>query len=81
MRRLAGMPTEPRPNLNTAVWIENGREVTLDLHNRAAPSTKARKSDDPVLRIRRMLQDKVHPLGDYNQTVLFPNRGGERTQK
>jgi hypothetical protein len=74
-RSLAGLPAQPRPSLDRAVWIENGREVTLDSHDRAAPSTKTRRSDDPVLRFRRLLQDKVQPLGDYSQAVLFPNQG------
>ena len=77
LARLAGRPagSSRRPSLDTAVWIENGREVTLDPQGRAAPSSKTRKSDDPVLRIRRLLQDKVQPLGDYSQAVLFPNQG------
>ncbi len=74
--RLAELPAEGRQSLNTAVWIENGREVTLDSRNRAAPSAKTRKSDDPVLRIRRLLQENVQPLGGYYQAVLFPNQGG-----
>jgi hypothetical protein len=74
---LAGPPAPRRPSLEKAVWIENGREVSLDSHDRAAPSTRTRKSDDPVLRFRRLLQDKVQPLGDYSQTVLFPNEGGQ----
>jgi len=73
---LAGLPANRRTTFNTAVWIENGREVTLDSHNRTAPTSKTRKSDDPVLRFRRLLLDKVQPLGDYSQAVLFPNQGG-----
>jgi hypothetical protein len=73
---LAGVPARRRSSLDRAVWIENGREVTLDSNNRAAPSAKTRQSDDPVLRFRRLLQDKVQPLGDYTQAVLFPNQGG-----
>jgi hypothetical protein len=73
---LAGPPAQGRPSLDHAVWIENGREVTLDSHDRAAPSTKARKSDDPVLRFRRLLQEKVQPMSVYSQAVLFPNHGG-----
>ncbi len=72
-----GMPVPARPGLETAVWIENGREVDLDPKDRAAPSSKTRKSDDPVLRIRKILVDKVQPLGDYTQAVVFPNRGGK----
>ena len=59
-----------------AVWVENGREVTIDRRDRAAPSSKTRKSDDPVLDIRRLLQEKVKPLGDYHMAIVFPNQGG-----
>ena len=61
--------------IKEAVWLENGREITLDKQDRASPSTKTRKSDDPVLRIRRLLSDKVQPLGDYWQALVFPNEG------
>jgi hypothetical protein len=80
---LVGSTAQRRPSLDKAVWIENGREVTLDPDDRTSPSTrtmpstKTRKSDDPVLRFRRLLQDKVQPLGNYSQAVLFPNQGGE----
>ncbi len=63
--------------IKEAVWLENGREITLDPQDRALPSTKTRKSDDPVLRIRRLLSDKVQPLGDYHQAIVFPNQGGK----
>ena len=62
--------------IREAVWLENGREITLDPQDRALPSTKTRKSDDPVLRIRRLLSDKVQPLGDYHMAIVFPNQGG-----
>ncbi len=75
-KRLTLPAAQPRRALDTAVWIENGREVVLDPQNRAAPTSRTRKSDDPVLRLRRLLQDKVQPLGDYNQAVIFPNQGG-----
>ncbi len=63
--------------IKEAVWLENGREITLDKQDRASPSPKTRKSDDPVLRIRKLLTDKVQPLGDYWQAVVFPNDGGK----
>jgi hypothetical protein len=63
--------------IKDAVWLENGREIRLDSQDRALPSTKSRKSDDPVLQIRRLLSDKVQPLGDYWQAVVFPNEGGK----
>ncbi len=52
------------------------KEVTLDEQNRTAPSGKTRKSNDPVLRPRRLLREKLQPLGDYSQAVLFLNQGG-----
>jgi hypothetical protein len=63
--------------IKEAVWLENGREITIDHQDRAIPSSKARKSDDPVLGIRRLLQEKVPPLGDYFQAIVFPNQGGK----
>ena len=62
---LAGAHVATAILIKEAVWLENGREVTIDIHDRALPSTKTRKSDDPVLRIRRLLSEKVQPLGDY----------------
>ena len=62
--------------IKKAVWLENGREITLDAQGRAAPSTRTRKSDDPVLRIRRLLSDQVQPMGDYWQALVFPDEGG-----
>jgi hypothetical protein len=59
------------------VWLENGREITIDPLDRTIPSSKPRQSDDPVLGIRRLLQEKVQPLGDYIQAIVFPNQGGK----
>jgi hypothetical protein len=73
---LGGSPAPPHLTLATAVWIENGREVILDQQNRAAPSPKTRSSNDPVLRLRRLLQERVQPLGEFSQAILFPNQGG-----
>jgi hypothetical protein len=73
---LSGLLAQSGPTLDKAVWIENGREVILDPQNRTAPSLKTRKTNDPVLRMRRLLQEKVLPLGDYSQAVLFRNQGG-----
>jgi Domain of unknown function (DUF4384) len=63
--------------IKEAVWLENGREITLDSRDRTMPSAKTRKSDDPVLRIRRVLNEKVRPVGDYWQAVVFANEGGK----
>jgi hypothetical protein len=76
---LDGLTTTQLPDwMNEAVWIENGRQFGLDdkAKERAAPGRKTRKSDDPVLRIRRLLQEKVQPLGAYHQAVIVPNQGG-----
>lgn len=74
---LVGVRVSPDKLIKAAVWVENGREVTIDRHDRAAPSSKSAKSDDRVLRIRRILQEKVQPLGDYHQAIVFPNQGGK----
>jgi hypothetical protein len=63
--------------IKEAVWLENGREITIDLRDRAEPSPKTRKSDDPVLAIRRLFSEKLRPLGDYHQAIVFPNQGGK----
>jgi hypothetical protein len=63
--------------IKEAVRLENGREITLDLHDRSAPSTKPRKSNDPALRIRRLLSDQVQPLGDYCHALIFPCAAGK----
>ena len=72
---LAGLRTSSL--IKEAVRLENGREITLDLHDRSAPSTKTRRSDDPVLRIRRLLSDQVQPLGDYCHALIFPSAAGK----
>jgi len=76
-------------DLYKAIWTEDGEEVAIepsaapgrypsgdDALTRGIPSPKPRKSDDPVLRIRALLNEKVKPLGSYSQAVLFPNQGG-----
>ncbi len=86
---LSGTPVPLPDDLTKAIWIEDGEEVVFERssgtrRNRAGeddlsrgiPSPKTRKSDDPVLRIRALLNEKVKPLGSYSQAVLFPNQGG-----
>ena len=70
-------------DVTKAIWVEDGEEVTFELTAglkdavpRSMPNPTARKSDDPVLRIRALLKEKVKPLGSYCQAVLFPNQGG-----
>ncbi|MFI5455306.1 MAG: protein kinase [Isosphaerales bacterium] len=86
---LAGASMSSALDLAKPIWIEDGEEVAFepsaaagrdrsgdDTLTRGIPSPKARKSDDPVLRIRALLNEKVKPLGSYSQAVLFPNQGG-----
>jgi len=87
---LSGVPIPLPVATNKAVWIEDGEEVVFDptggakrdpggddaALTRGIPSPEARKSDDPVLRIRALLGERVKPLGSYSQAVLFPNQGG-----
>jgi hypothetical protein len=62
--------------IHEAVWLENGREIRLDVRDRAVPSSRTRKSDDPVLGLRRLLAAKVQTLGDYYMAIIFPSAGG-----
>ena len=86
---LSGKPVPLPDDLHKAIWIEDGEEVVFernaiakrdrasdDVLSRGIPSPKTRKSNDPVLRIRALLNEKVKPLGSYSQAVLFPNQGG-----
>ncbi len=74
---LAGAQIRVETLIKEAVWVENGREITIDREDRAVPSNRTRKSDDPVLAIRRLLQEKVQPLGEYYQAIVFPDEGGK----
>jgi hypothetical protein len=87
---LSGAPVPLPPGMTSAIWIEDGQEVGFERTRggkgdraaddaaltRGIPSHKARKSDDPVLRIRELLRKTVQPLGSYSQAVVFPNTGG-----
>jgi len=86
---LAGASMSSPLDLKKPIWIEDGEEVAFepsaaagkdrsgaDALTRGIPSPKPRNSDDPVLRIRALLNEKVKPLGSYSQAVLFPNQGG-----
>ena len=86
---LAGSPVPMPAGMSEAIWLEDGQEVAFepthgpgggkrgeDDLSRGIPSPKSRKSDDPVLRIRAILSNKLQPLGSYSQAVLFPNIGG-----
>jgi hypothetical protein len=70
------------------IWLEDGQEVVFNPGHggqergagplrRGIPSPTPRKSDDPVLRIRAILSDKIQPLCSYSQAVLFPSEGSE----
>ncbi len=85
---LTGSPVALPAGMREAIWLEDGQEVVFgpsrglkkaergeeDL-SRGIPSPKARKSDDPVLRIREILRDKLQGSASYSLAVLFPNEG------
>jgi serine/threonine protein kinase len=78
-RDLAGPRTPRLPDgMIEPVWLENGQVFGLDDQGkeRTAPGPKTRNSDDPVLRIRRLLKEKVSSLGAYHRAVIVPNQGG-----
>jgi serine/threonine protein kinase len=63
---------------NEAVWLENGQAFGLDDqgNSREMPGLETRQSNDPVLRIRRLLKEKLSTLGGYHRAVIVPNQGG-----
>jgi hypothetical protein len=74
----------PMPSgMNKAIWLEDGQEVVFrpthgpENDERGIPSPKTRRNEDPVLRIRAIVSERVLPLGSYSQAVLFPNQGGQ----
>ena len=71
---LAGASMSSALDLNKPIWIEDGEEVAFepsaaagrdrsgdDALTRGIPSPKARKSDDPVLRIRALERESETP--------------------
>jgi serine/threonine protein kinase len=78
-RDLAGPRTTWLPGgKDEAVWLENGRAFGLDDQgkSREMPGLATRRSDDPVLRIRRVMKEKLSTLGSYHRAVIVPNQGG-----
>jgi hypothetical protein len=78
-RDLAGPRTTWVPGgKSEAVWLENGQAFGLDDQgrDREMPGLETRQSDDPVLRIRRLLKEKISTLGPYHRAVIVPNQGG-----
>jgi hypothetical protein len=78
-RGLVGPPMSRLPDgMTEAVWLENGQEFGLDERGkeRAAPGPKARTTDDPVLRIRELLRNRLSGRGEYHRAVIVPNLGG-----
>jgi predicted Ser/Thr protein kinase len=78
-RDLAGPRTTWVPGGNNeAVWLENGQAFGLDDHgdSREMPGLGTHPSDDPVLRIRQLLKEKISTLGPYHRAVIVPNQGG-----
>jgi hypothetical protein len=88
---LRATPLPIPPGMNGPIWLEDGQEVTFRTGDRSArggvaaddntlirgiPSPTPRKSDDPILRLRALLGERVKPLGGFSQAVLFPNMGG-----
>ena len=59
-------------------WPEDGRAFSLDDQgkDREMPGLETRQSDDPVLRIRRLLKERISTLGAYHRAVIVPNQGG-----
>jgi hypothetical protein len=47
--------------------------------DRETPGLETRQSDDPVLRSRRLLTERISTLGSYHRAVIVPNPGARET--
>jgi hypothetical protein len=78
MRDFRGPRNLHASEIRRARWPEDGRAFGLDGQgkNREMPGLEARQSNDPVLRIRRLLKERISTLGAYHRAVIVPNQGG-----
>jgi hypothetical protein len=78
MRDFCGSWNPHASEIRPAVWLENGQAFGLDDqgNSREMPGLGTRPSDDPVLRFRQLLKEKISTLGPYHRAVIVPNRGG-----
>ena len=71
---LKGKEQRPVQSSQAAVWFENGRVVEND-PNRQRSSFKIEAIDDPVLRLQKMLREKLQPLSRCTAAVSFARQG------
>jgi hypothetical protein len=77
MRDFHGLWSLHTSEIRRSGWPEDGRAFSLDDQgkDREVPGLETRQSDDPVLRIRRLLKAKRSALGAYHRAVVVPNQG------
>jgi hypothetical protein len=78
MSDIHGLWSRHASEIRRSGWPEDGRAFSLDDQgkDREMPGLETRQSDDPVLRIRRLLKEKPSTLGPYDRAVIVPNQGG-----
>jgi serine/threonine protein kinase len=63
-------PQRPVQDRRSAVWFENGRVVENDSHRKRV-HFEVTRIDDPVLRLQRLLQERLRPIATFSSAVSF----------
>jgi hypothetical protein len=78
MRDVHGLWSLHASEIRRSGGVGNGQAPGLDEqgNDREMPGLGTRQSDDLVLRIRRLLKERISTLGSYRRAVIVPNQGG-----
>jgi hypothetical protein len=77
MRDVHGLGNWHGSGIRRSGWPEDGQAFGLDDQgrDRETAGLETRESDDPLLRIRRLLKEKLSTLGAHHRAVIVPNQG------
>ncbi len=66
------------PEIRRPDRLENARGLSLDDkgNDREMPGPETNGSDEPVLRIHRLLKKYLSTLGAYHRAAIVPNEAG-----
>ncbi len=67
-------PQRPVQDVRSAVWFDNGRVVEAD-PQRTRANYEERQLDDPLLRLQRLLQERLGPHAAFTTAVSFAKQG------
>jgi hypothetical protein len=68
-------PQRPWQDERSAVWFQNGDVVTNETDRAPQFFEDVKNIDDPVLRLQRLLREKVQPHVRLSRAVSFAKKG------